>query len=163
MNLKGNRENYHHNTFFFVFSLAFLRGTPKIRRPEISKCDSFPNPHRCLLAVNFREGVYNQKCERWFQRSFIGTPRNLREDFLNQFDGCACWVAKKKPPKQQQKLRSWAMSTRSTMGIDCRGFGRWSLEGPNFPNFAKLGRTSHEAMPTCIDLEDSLALFWGGC
>lgn len=36
MNLKGNRENYHHNTIFFVSSLAFYGAHQKIRRPKIS-------------------------------------------------------------------------------------------------------------------------------
>lgn len=140
--------------FSLFFLWPFYGAHQKIRRPEISKCDSFPNPHRCLLAVDFRDGVYNQKRERWFQRCFIGTPRNLREDFHPIWQRFACWVAKKHPPKQQQKLRSWAMSTRSTVGIAV-GLAGWSLEGPNFPR-------SHA--PSCIDLEDSLALFfWGGC
>lgn len=170
MNLKGNRENYHHNTIFFVSSLAFLRGTPKnsptknlfaIRATKRTghlapkeKLSSFPTPHRCLLAVNFREGVYNQKCERWFQRCFIGTPRNLRGDFSPNLTASPHVVQMalggKNPPKQQQKLRSWAMSTRSTMGIAV-GLAGGALKVRTSPNFAKLGRTSHEAMPTCID------------
>ena len=100
--------------FSSLFLWLFYGAHQKIRRPEISKCDSFPNPPQVLTGCKFQGGGFTTKSVKGgFKDVLLEHPETLGKIFT-QFDGFTACCS---DGKQQQKLRSWAMSTRSTMGI----------------------------------------------
>ena len=155
MNLKGNRENYHHNTFFFGF---FTGHTKKFADPKSRNAIPFPTPTGAYRGLQPKVWKVVSKMFYW------NTPKPLGR-FFTQFDGVlhVGWAKKKPPTQAAAKTSGPGLCQRGPWELPV-GLAGWSLEGTRTsPNFAKLGRTSHEAMPSCIDLEDSLALVLGGC